>query len=430
MNRWIQNFFRFGHYPTKHVPSGYDKFTRQQLVAKISELESQLGKRSLDVRKGSESKRSFDISQYPQRRIALKVAYIGWRYSGFATQSDEDNTPTVEDQLFKALESCRLIADRNQCQFTRCGRTDKGVSGLGQVIALNVRSSNKKSTTYIEEPMSYIEKLNRLLPDDIRILAWASVDPSFNARFDCRSRTYKYFFQKDDLDLAAMRLAASYMIGKHDFRNFCRLDPSKNISSYERNILSLDINCIKDDLYEVQIKGTAFLWHQVRCIMAILFLTGQKLESPEIVKDLLNIQKVPAKPNYTMASDLPLLLYDCEFGEMDWKYSNETTDQKALIPTPIRTYRHFYEHYSNNLIKAQLYKTCFKEIEKHLTSPIEFQSFAAKESQQATIPLGGGKILRTLHYKKLLDRPRADSDEVKKEKYRLRNQRKQQTQDV
>ncbi|OBZ88538.1 putative tRNA pseudouridine synthase C25B8.05 [Choanephora cucurbitarum] len=355
----------------------------------------------------------------------LKVAYLGWRYSGFATQNDEVSTPTVEDQLFQALEACRLIADRNQCQFTRCGRTDKGVSGLGQVVALNVRSSNKKSTIYVEEPMSYIEKLNRLLPDDIRILAWASVNPSFNARFDCMSRTYKYFFQRDGLDLNAMRQAASYMVGRHDFRNFCRLDPSKNITSYERNILSLDINCVKDNLYEVQIKGTAFLWHQVRCIMAILFLTGQKLESPEIVKDLLDIQKFPAKPDYTMASDLPLLLYDCEFDDIDWKYSNGSTEQKDIIPTPIRTYRHFYEHYSNNLIKAQLYKTCFEEIEKHLISPIETQSFAVKEGQKTIIPIGAGKVLRTLHYKKLFDRPRADSDEVKKEKYRLRMQRKQ-----
>jgi hypothetical protein len=28
------------------------------------------------------------------------------------------------------------------------------------------------------------------------------------------------------------------------------------------------------------IKGSAFLWHQVRCMVAVLFLIGQGLESP------------------------------------------------------------------------------------------------------------------------------------------------------
>ena len=30
------------------------------------------------------------------------------------------------------------------------------------------------------------------------------------------------------------------------------------------------------------IKGTAFLWHQVRCMVAVLFLIGQGLESPSV----------------------------------------------------------------------------------------------------------------------------------------------------
>jgi tRNA pseudouridine(38-40) synthase len=31
------------------------------------------------------------------------------------------------------------------------------------------------------------------------------------------------------------------------------------------------------------IRGVAFLWHMVRCIMAVLFLVGEKKELPEIV---------------------------------------------------------------------------------------------------------------------------------------------------
>ncbi|KAI8062772.1 pseudouridine synthase [Gilbertella persicaria] len=414
MNQWIKSLFRLTHNKLDHIPSNYDKLTRQQLIAKIIALEKQQKHTTLEINKIRKEKKPFDISHYGQRRIALKVAYLGWEYFGFASQNDP-LVSTVEDQLFKAFETCRFIENRDGCNFTRCGRTDKGVSGLGQVIALDVRSSNKKGVA--QEPMSYIERLNRILPQDVRILAWAPVNSTFNARFDCQSRTYKYFFEKGDLDIDAMRQAASYMIGKHDFRNFCRLDPSKNITNYERTILYLDIRPISHELYEVELKGTAFLWHQVRCIMAILFLTGKKLESPHVVKDLLDIEKVPAKPNYDMASDLPLLLYDCEFKDIDWRYANEEQEatKNYLIPTPVRTQRHFRELWSSSLIKAQLYKTCLEQV----------SNVPSTESQQFVIPLGAGKVLRTAHYKKLLDRPRADSDQVKKEKYRLRQLRKE-----
>ena len=30
------------------------------------------------------------------------------------------------------------------------------------------------------------------------------------------------------------------------------------------------------------VKGMAFLWHQVRCMVAILFLIGENLEEPEV----------------------------------------------------------------------------------------------------------------------------------------------------
>lgn len=39
---------------------------------------------------------TFDMKKYVQRRIAFKVAYFGWEYSGFACQSETDNTIEVE----------------------------------------------------------------------------------------------------------------------------------------------------------------------------------------------------------------------------------------------------------------------------------------------------------------------------------------------
>jgi tRNA pseudouridine38/39 synthase len=75
-------------------------------------------------------------------------------------------------------------------------------------------------------------------------------------------------------------------------------------------------------MYAMTIKGTAFLWHQVRCMAAILFLIGQRLEKPEVIDDLLDVQRNPQKPNYPMASEIPLVLWKCDYANLDWIHSS------------------------------------------------------------------------------------------------------------
>ena len=45
-------------------------------------------------------------------------------------------------------------------------------------------------------------------------------------------------------------------------------------------------------------------------MVAILFLVGEGKEQPKIVSQLLNIKKQTSRPNYEMASEANLLLYD------------------------------------------------------------------------------------------------------------------------
>lgn len=89
--------------------------------------------------KGRRELKAFDMSRYEQRHVALRLAYVGAAYHGCAWQPDTPHT--VEAHLFAALEKARLVTDRQSCGFTRGGRTDKGVSALGQVLALRLRSN-------------------------------------------------------------------------------------------------------------------------------------------------------------------------------------------------------------------------------------------------------------------------------------------------
>lgn len=56
-----------------------------------------------------------------------------------------------------------------------------------QVIALTVRSSGRvdEPELTVAQEMDYPTAINRALPDDIRVLGWAPVEDSFNARYLC-----------------------------------------------------------------------------------------------------------------------------------------------------------------------------------------------------------------------------------------------------
>lgn len=96
---------------------------------------------------------------------------------------------------------------------------------------------------------------------------------------------------------------ACVLLQRHtDFRNFCKMDVHNGVTNYTRNIQSASIQLCpneveKEDkgygMYYLQIKANAFIWHQIRCIMAILLLIGQENEQPDVITELLDVQKNP-----------------------------------------------------------------------------------------------------------------------------------------
>lgn len=113
----------------------------QELEAEVKRLQEKLqedkegaGRKEVPPATGKGRKRQqrpFDFSAHGRRHVALRIAYLGWGYQGFASQ---ENTPnTIEEKLFEALKKTRLVDDRQTSNYHRCGRTDKGVSAFGQV---------------------------------------------------------------------------------------------------------------------------------------------------------------------------------------------------------------------------------------------------------------------------------------------------------
>ncbi|KAJ8688400.1 hypothetical protein QAD02_024195 [Eretmocerus hayati] len=311
-----------------------EQMDKPALIDKVLQLEAhnqqlkQILEKKMSTDKGdtANSSRKFDFTKCHKRHILLKFYYLGWDFQGFASQ--EDSLNTIEYHLFNALMKSCLIENRESSNYHRCGRTDKGVSAFSQVISLDIRSSLKPEDQYnISNELLYCKILNRLLPKTIRCISWCPVSSETSARFDCKWRKYKYYFPRGNLNIEAMDEAAKLLIGSHDFRNFCKMDVANGVINFQRTILDAAVACtVKNnqnittgyDMCELTIRSNAFLWHQIRCIMGILFLVGRHQEEIKIVSDLLDIEKCPRKPQYNLALHIPLNLFCCEYDSTDW----------------------------------------------------------------------------------------------------------------
>lgn len=200
-------------------------------------------------------------------KIALKLAYLGDNYYGFQQQP---NLVTIDSEVRKALVNIGVIDG----DFEYAGRTDRGVSALGQVIDFQI-DKNKANLT---RPRC----INGRLPRDIWAWASATVPESFDSRRSAVWREYRYVLWHPGLDLELMRSTAKQLLGEHDFRNFssCKEDTI-------RRILRLEVS-EQEGLFIFDVRADGFLWNMVRKIVCTLKLIGAGEKKPEWIYDLLN----------------------------------------------------------------------------------------------------------------------------------------------
>lgn len=120
----------------------------------------------------------------PKRKIALMMGYSGAGYHGMQL-----NPPakTIEGELFNAMIEAGAISKNNsndlkKSGFMRAARTDKGVHAAGNMVSLKM----------IVEDEDIVEKINKALPDQIRVWGYQRVNKAFDCRKMCSSRVYEY----------------------------------------------------------------------------------------------------------------------------------------------------------------------------------------------------------------------------------------------
>ena len=431
--------------PSSSNGHSYEHWTNQELIARLVDLDDRIrtkypnAKDTEPILPAVTSQKPFNFSAHPVRKIAFKLCYTGSEYSGLQFQKTPTPLPTVEEILFQALAKTKLVdPDKgfDGCGWERSGRTDRGVSAAGQVVSLWIRSAaeGQQPSTHQKSEFNYIRILNGVLPPTIRIIAWSPVASPFSARYNCRQRHYKYFFSSGGLDLSLMRDGAQRLIGEHDFRNLCTLDPAKQITNFHRRILRADISPLagQEDLCVLDLVGTAFLYHQVRHIMAILFLIGTGLEHPSVISSLLNVnpmklaslttkeddpplEVVDRKPEYLIADGLPLMLWDSGYAESDvqWRTAADDDAREERQNAGSDLYDQLHAIHDRSTIHTVLDAHFFSAVAVYHPGAPPY--FPRSQSQVelphvVRIPLGGG-IYRRQNYKPLLRIKRLDTVE-------------------
>lgn len=311
-------------------------------------------------------------------------------------------------------------------------------------------ANNIKLSSNDNDELKYVSSLNGILPPTIRALAWSPVSEDFSARFSCRNRHYKYFFLSRGLNIEAMRDGAERLIGEHDFRNLHKLDPAKQLTTFRRRILRAEIGSVdssassgSSQMCVLDLVGTAFLYNQVRHIMAILFLIGAGLEKASVMTALLNTDPgnpyppyrpgepvppvVTTKPIYQMADSLPLMLWDCAYadGNVSWRTDYKDTEgaTRPTRPYAKNVCTQLRSIHERSLVHAALHEHFFKATTQYYDMPPEFFPIGPDcppipKGVVFGVPLGGAQQKDSALYVPILERQRLDPIEVSNERWR------------
>ena len=204
-------------------------------------------------------------------RYFIKLAYNGANYHGWQVQ---DNAQTVQQELNEKIS----LLLKEEINLIGCGRTDTGVHAKEFYAHFDILRE-------LDDLKELAFRLNGFLPDDIVIFEIFEVPADFHARFDAKSRTYKYYIskQKDPfgvgqsyyyhahLDIQKMNEACAFLFDYEDFTSFSKLHTQTKTNNC--NILEAKWEEVNEQLI-FTITADRFLRNMVRAIVGTLLEIG------------------------------------------------------------------------------------------------------------------------------------------------------------
>jgi tRNA pseudouridine38-40 synthase len=216
----------------------------------------------------------------------LIIEYDGTHYHGWQRQPRHRS-------IQAEIETALAIMTRQPVVLIGSGRTDAGVHALGQV-------ANFRSDTSIP-PEALRDGLNSLLPEDIVIRECTVAGHDFHARYDVKSKVYRYtilnrvlptalerdyvWWIRTPLNREAMQQAAASVLGEHDFKAFEGAGSPRAHSV--RRVMAANLSWESTEKVVITIAANGFLRYMVRNIVGTLVEVGRGKISPDQFAEIL-----------------------------------------------------------------------------------------------------------------------------------------------
>ncbi|MFZ4542921.1 MAG: tRNA pseudouridine(38-40) synthase TruA [Saprospiraceae bacterium] len=224
-------------------------------------------------------------------RYFLKLSYHGKNYSGWQIQPHSES---IQESIEKAI----FTISREKIEITGCGRTDAGVHAREYFAHVDLENPL---------PEYFLNRLNKILPEDIAVEQLIEMPANAHARFDANYRSYTYqitgkknpftrdlatfIYNFDDLNFDKMQEAAALLLKYREFFPFCKSNNDANTmecqlfrSEWEFDALS------KKAAYHIA--ANRFLRGMVRLIVGMCLNVGAGKLSLEKVEESLATQKL------------------------------------------------------------------------------------------------------------------------------------------
>jgi tRNA pseudouridine38-40 synthase len=225
-----------------------------------------------------------------KRNFKFLISYDGTRYHGWERQPGKEMT--IQGKLENVLNKMTGAPEDEPVNMIGSGRTDAGVHARAMTANAVLDTDMTE-----EEIQAY---MNKYLPDDISINEVRACSDRFHARYNALGKTYRYTCWVGDSkpvfdrkyvtiletkpDAEAMRKAAEYLVGTHDFKSFCG-----NTKIKKSTVRCVDtINIEESGNYiRLYFHGNGFLQNMVRILTGTLLEVGYGNLTPSDVKEIL-----------------------------------------------------------------------------------------------------------------------------------------------
>ncbi len=220
------------------------------------------------------------------RNIKLTIMYDGKDFNGWQKQPNKLNIQGTIEKVISEMTG-------EEIELNASGRTDAGVHSFGQVA--NFKTNSKIPIDKF--PIAINSKIKK----SIVITNAEEVEERFHSRYNCKKKTYRYIIDNSEfptpmyryleyhipnkLNIEAMKKAAKYFEGEHDFKAFKSSGTSSKSSV--RTIYKAEIKKTENNRIYIELTGNGFLYNMVRIIAGTLVEVGLGKIKPEEIKTII-----------------------------------------------------------------------------------------------------------------------------------------------